>query len=179
MKKLVPDNDNRKTYFLTEFLPVSCRLMPNKKNDENLAKFLLQLNRSNKELKNKIDRDINERESDKGDDPNKYKLKILYEALFKANVELRSIEDQTTQGDEAFYKKLISGDLPAYEKRVNNLNKFAAQEAISILKKDATARILIFAGMGHIANSTCKKFNTKSFLAEGEKSMEEIGRAHV
>ena len=60
------------------------------------------------------------------------------------------------------YKKIMNGDLDAFQKRVNAINELAVTKAERLLKKDETAKILIFAGMRHVASGIVKKCDKSS-----------------
>lgn len=152
-----------KIYFLTEFLPPRIKLIP----DSDRTSFARAIIKHPE--KTNIDFDLSKREEDKGD-CDLYTLKSLYDFLIKIGIEIHSIEDPYTYGDRELHKKIVADDLPSYELRVNKLNQVAVDKVREIRTRDNSARLIVFAGMGHISNSKIKKYG-KDGKSEGEKEM--------
>ena len=149
--ELVPPEDGRRTYLLTEFLTAGAYL-------GNLQ-----------DLSYGDEKQFQRFETYKGEDSQGDNLYVLYEHLLRRNVEIHSIADSAT---DHLAPRIMRGDLIAYKDRTDSLNQLAKNKANKIWEQDASAKILIFAGMGHIANSKCKKFNGETFTEE--KTMEGI-----
>lgn len=155
-------NDSRKTYLLSEILGLEESYDSGKKGDNG------KKNRTMKELnQEKVKLRLREREMTrqaKDTEENKYTLLNLYLACIDNNINIVSIEHDSRDNEE-IKKGLRNGDLDIIEKRTNYVNRRALRKALEIWEVDETARILIFAGMGHIANSTCKKLNGNQFTS--------------
>lgn len=144
---LAPPNDGRKTYFLTEFLKPGDFL--------NNARFLKDAD---------IRNHLKVRERYRGKPHSTYNLTKLYEVLLERNIEIISIEDGDTQTSSIF-EGINQGNLEAIKARTEGPNNNAVKQAENRWRMTPKARILIFAGMSHIANSKCKKFKSDGEIA--------------
>lgn len=128
IKILIP-NDGRKTYFLTEFLPTDMILVPDSKNEFKYLKCKIKLSQMDRD---KLNKDVAQRESDKIANEDKYTLEKLFEMLFSLKCELHSIEKQDESSAKLF-TDIQKGNLDAFEKRVNQINELAFNKAKGIM----------------------------------------------
>ncbi|MDX2164532.1 MAG: hypothetical protein SFW07_03840 [Gammaproteobacteria bacterium] len=171
---LLAPSDGRKTHLLTEFLPTDLHLIPNMQQNKNfypLAKKKLG------EKRKTLETDVGQRESSRSNPEETYTIENLYQTLFGKDIAIHSIEYQD-DGNAALYYRLQAGDPKAYAQRTNQINDRGVERATAILKKDPTARILIFAGMGHTSDSVFRKYNkeTDAFIPEEELRLVGISR---
>lgn len=154
IKILAPSNDDRKTYLLSELLGLGEDYDSNDK-----GKARREMNQS------KVEQRFYKREETRqaaGTEEKDYTLLNLYTRCINYNIDIISIEHNSNQ-DARMEARIKKGDLAAVEERTNLVNQLALKKAQEIWKTNNRARILILAGMGHIASSKCKKFDGDKF----------------